>query len=56
MTEETKPTETQLEQGTYEIIQNRLVQNGKDLQNRLKTLNDERKKVFGSIETALIVV
>ncbi|TLX72623.1 AAA family ATPase [Labilibacter sediminis] len=51
---ENKNTETQLEQGTYEIIRNRLVQHGKDLQGRLNTLNDERKSVFGSIETTLI--
>ncbi len=47
-------TETQLEQGTYEIIQNRLTQQGKELQKRLEQLNEERKKVFGNIETTLI--
>ncbi len=46
--------EPQLEQGTYEIIRNRLNQHGKELQKRLDLLNQQRKKVFGSIETALI--
>ncbi|MGQ1787712.1 DNA repair ATPase [Saccharicrinis sp. GN24d3] len=47
-------TELQLEQGTYEIIRNRLNLHGKDLQKRLTQLNEERKSVFGSIETTLI--
>jgi len=47
-------TEPQLEQGTYEIIRNRLTQHGKDLEKRLDFLNQERKKAFGSIETKLI--
>ena len=54
--ENTKNTaaEPDLEQGTYEIIRSRLNQHGKDLQHRLTQLNDERKNVFGSIETSLI--
>lgn len=43
-----------LEGGTYEIIQNRLETQKKDLIERLKQLNDARKEVFGSIETKLI--
>ncbi|MDR6966824.1 SpoVK/Ycf46/Vps4 family AAA+-type ATPase [Flavobacterium arsenatis] len=43
-----------LEGGTYEIIQNRLEAQKKDLIERLKQLNDARKEVFGSIETKLI--
>lgn len=43
-----------LEGGTYEIIQNRLEAQKKDLIERLKQLNEARKEVFGSIETKLI--
>ena len=50
----TENKEPQLEQGTYEIIRNRLNQHGKELQKRLGQLNEERKSVFGSIDTALI--
>ena len=39
---------------TYEIIRNRLTQFGKQLRERLQLLNDDRKEVFGSIETALL--
>ena len=46
--------EPQLEQGTYEIIRNRLNQYGKDLQQKLDWLNSERKNAFGSIESALL--
>ncbi len=45
---------TQLDSGTYEIIQSRLLKQKNDLQQRLNALNDERKKVFGSLETRLI--
>ncbi|KQC32215.1 ATPase AAA [Nonlabens sp. YIK11] len=45
---------TQLDSGTYEIIQSRLLKQKNDLQQRLAALNDERKKVFGSLETRLI--
>ncbi len=51
---ENTATEPQLEQGTYEIIQNRLSQHGKELSKRLDQLNEERKQVFGNIETSLI--
>ena len=43
-----------LESSTYEIIRNRLVNCGKELRSRLDQLNDARKDVFGSIDTALL--
>lgn len=43
-----------LDGGTYEIIQNRLQKQKVDLQDRLQKLNEERKNVFGSLETKLI--
>ncbi len=43
-----------LEDGTYEIIQGRLQKQKEALQNRLGQLNQERAKVFGSVETKLI--
>ena len=49
------PAETlQLEQSTYEIIQNRLASFSADLQQRLNQLNEKRRNVFGSIPTELI--
>jgi len=51
--QDTKDT-TQLDSGTYEIIQSRLLKQKNDLQQRLNALNEERKKVFGSLETRLI--
>ncbi|WP_187262416.1 DNA repair ATPase [Pontibacter beigongshangensis] len=44
----------QLEGGTYEILRNRLQKNGSELRELLEQLNQERKAVFGAIETALI--
>jgi len=44
----------QLEEGTYEIIKNRLRKHGDDLNERLDKLNAARKEVFGSIETTLV--
>ncbi len=43
-----------LDGGTYEVIQNRLQKQKTELQQRLKKLNEERKEVFGSLETKLI--
>ena len=43
-----------LESSTYEIIRNRLLSSGKDLQARLDKLNEARKAVFGSIDTTLL--
>lgn len=44
----------ELEGGTYEIIQNRLQKHKNDLVLRLQTLNENRKEVFGAVETKLI--
>ena len=43
-----------LEGGTYEIIRNRLDSQGEELRKRLDALNDKRREIFGSVETALI--
>ena len=51
---EIRENSSRLEGGTYEILQNRLKKNAGNLQDLLKKLNEERKKVFGSIETTLI--
>jgi len=44
----------ELQGGTYEIIRNRLNTHGQDLRERLENLNEARKDVFGSIDTALL--
>ncbi|MCP4219300.1 MAG: AAA family ATPase, partial [bacterium] len=51
--ENTSKTKT-LENGTYEIIKNRLDEHGKILKDRLNQLNGSRKDVFGSIENTLL--
>ena len=43
-----------LEDGTYEIIRQRLDNQANELRNRLNQLNQARKEVFGAIETQLI--
>ena len=43
-----------LDGGTYEIIKNRLQKQKQELQQRLQQLNENRKEVFGSLETKLI--
>jgi hypothetical protein len=43
-----------LEQGTYEVIRNRLAAHGADLQARLDRLNEARQEVFGTIHTELL--
>ena len=43
-----------LEAGTYEIIQSRLNKQKTTLLEKLNKLNDERKNVFGAVETKLI--
>ena len=43
-----------LEEGTYEIIRNRLDKYGKELRDKLQKLNDERRRVFGSADAKLI--
>ena len=54
MQKEEKNQKNILEDGTYEIIQNRLQKQKEALQTRLGQLNQERAKVFGSVETKLI--
>ena len=54
MQKEEKNQKNILEDGTYEIIQGRLQKQKEALQNRLGQLNQERTKVFGSVETKLI--
>lgn len=44
----------QLDEGTYEIIQNRLEKQKNELLDRLSKLNTARQEVFGSVETKLI--
>ncbi|MEO5712544.1 MAG: DNA repair ATPase [Luteolibacter sp.] len=44
----------QLEAGAYEVIRQRLNKHGGELQRRLDLLNEDRKKEFGGIETALL--
>lgn len=51
---QSKQSDIQLEEGTYEIIRNRLRKQGEDLRERLDKLNHSRKEVFGSIETTLL--
>lgn len=49
-----KQADIQLEEGTYEIIRNRLSKHGEELRSRVDLLNQSRKEVFGSVETTLI--
>ncbi|MFC5269971.1 DNA repair ATPase [Adhaeribacter terreus] len=51
---ETTTSNVQLESGTYEILRGRLQENSRELQQRMEQLNQERKHVFGAIETALL--
>ncbi|SKA86357.1 ATPase family associated with various cellular activities (AAA) [Prosthecobacter debontii] len=44
----------QLEAGAYEVIRQRLDKHGAELQRRLESLNEDRKKEFGGIDTALL--
>lgn len=53
-TEQTVQKSEGLENGTYEVIKNRLLKHGNDLKERLEKLNDARKKVFGAIDTTII--
>ncbi|RMH58739.1 MAG: hypothetical protein D6679_03890 [Candidatus Hydrogenedentota bacterium] len=43
-----------IEAGTYEILRKRLLEHGAELRRRVERLNAERKRVFGSIEFALV--
>lgn len=53
-TVQTNQEPASLEAGTYEIIKNRLLKQGKDLIERLDKLNKDRRDVFGSIDTTII--
>lgn len=46
--------EKDMENGSYEVIKNRLLNQGKELKYRVDKLNQVRKDVFGSIETTLL--
>ncbi|WP_277477713.1 DNA repair ATPase [Catalinimonas alkaloidigena] len=50
----TTTAEAQIENGAYEVLQNRLNQSKNELQKRLEQLNEARKEVFGSLETTLL--
>lgn len=52
--EEYKTANSQLEEGTYEIIRDRLIVQGDVLRDKLQQLNHSRKEVFGAIETLLL--
>ncbi len=52
-TEAPEATGAQLEGQTYEIIRKRLTSGAEELRKRLDLLNEDRKEVFGSIETLL---
>jgi hypothetical protein len=55
MADETpQQTEQQLDQGTYDVIRNRLASHGQELRRRLDQLNEARKNSFGSIENRLV--
>lgn len=54
MEEKQNQEHIQLEQGTYEIIRDRLGKYGADLKKRIEQLNGARKEVFGGIETSLV--
>lgn len=43
-----------MENGTYEVIKDRLEKQGINLSNRLDSLNEIRKQTFGSVETKLL--
>ena len=46
--------EKDMENGSYEVIKNRLLNQGTELKVRVDKLNQVRKDVFGSIETTLL--
>jgi hypothetical protein len=48
------PDKIVLEEGTYEIIRNRLSKYGKELHQKLDQLNNERRRVFGSSDAQLL--
>ncbi len=46
--------QSQLAQGTYEVLRNRLREGASDLRTRLEKLHRERASVFGNLETKLL--
>ncbi|QDT38624.1 DNA repair ATPase [Stratiformator vulcanicus] len=54
MSESTNEPQRQLERGTYEILRGRLQAQGKELRQRLATLNERRKEIFGSVDVELV--
>ncbi|MCH2199247.1 MAG: DNA repair ATPase [Flavobacteriales bacterium] len=54
MAENQEQKDIQLEQGTYEILRNRLLERSDYLNQRLAALNEERRKTFGTIARELI--
>ena len=54
MAEENQNTSGNLEAGTYELLRNRILNNSKQLSESLDKLNEERKSVFGTIETKVL--
>lgn len=51
---EDKTNQNTLEAGTYELLRNRIVSNSGQLKSKLDSLNEERKSVFGTIETKVL--
>ncbi|WPP51642.1 DNA repair ATPase [Catalinimonas niigatensis] len=48
------PADISIENGAYEVLQNRLNQSKSHLREKLGQLNEARKQVFGSLETTLL--
>ena len=48
------PNKSTLEGGTYELLRKRILNSSNSLQAKLEVLNDERKRVFGTIETKVL--
>lgn len=46
---------TNLEGGTYELLRGRILKNVETLNEKLVVLNEERKEVFGTIETKILL-
>ncbi|NQZ76536.1 MAG: DNA repair ATPase, partial [Ekhidna sp.] len=50
----TDKSSADLEGGTYELLRNRILKNVDTLNEKLGVLNEERKEVFGTIETKIL--
>lgn len=48
------PQDREMDQGTYQVLRERLLQAGRELRIRLEKLNSARKDVFGGVETKLV--